>query len=155
MRTTFVRGSVGQVVAGLIWLTSAALGIWASQRLAILILVLGGMFIFPLTQLGLRLLGRPAGLPGGHPINPLAMQIAFMVPLNMLLVGAASLYNINLVLSRLHANRRHTLSTIHLFVWNVWEFCFSGCHINPGKRGHCPTLPCFLPLAGGLQPLFC
>ncbi len=47
MQSAFMRGSVGQAVSALIWLTSAALGTWASQRLAILLLVVGGMFIFP------------------------------------------------------------------------------------------------------------
>jgi hypothetical protein len=42
-------------------------------------LVVGGMFIFPLTQLLLRLMGRPASLPKGHPMNVLAMQITFML----------------------------------------------------------------------------
>ena len=66
-----------------------------SERYAILVLVLVGMFIFPLTQLTLRLLGRPARLPKGHPMNQFATQVAFIVPLSLLLVGAAALYNIN------------------------------------------------------------
>jgi hypothetical protein len=95
VRTTFVRGSVGQVVSGVIWLVSAALGTWVGERPAILVLVLIGALIFPLTQLTLRLLGRPAGLPKGHPMNALATQVAFIVPLNLPVIGAAALYNIN------------------------------------------------------------
>ena len=95
VRSTFVRGSIGQAVSGMIWLLSAALGLWVSQRYAILVLVLAGMFIFPLTQLALRLLGRSAGLPKGHPLNQLAIQVAFIVPLSLPVIGAATLYNIN------------------------------------------------------------
>ena len=58
-------------------------------------LVLGGTLIFPLTQLTMRLLGRPDALPKGHPMNQLATQIAFIVPLSLPLIGAVSLYNIN------------------------------------------------------------
>ena len=93
VQSTFLRGSVGQIISGVIWLVSAALGTWVSERYAIGVLVLVGSLIFPLTQLTLRLLGRPAGLPKGHPLNLLAMQIAFIVPFNLPVIGAATLYN--------------------------------------------------------------
>jgi len=95
VQNTFLRGSVGQAVSGIIWLASAALGTWLSERYAILTLVLAGMFIFPLTQLTLRLFGHSGGLPKGHPMNALAMQVAFIVPLGLPIIGAASLYNVN------------------------------------------------------------
>lgn len=94
-RRVFLGGSVGQAVSGLIWLLSAALGTWASERSAILALAAGGVFIFPLTQLVLRLMGRPAGLPREHPFNSLATQVAFIVPLCLPVIGAAALYNTN------------------------------------------------------------
>jgi len=43
----------------------------------------------------LRLMGRPASLPKGHPMNALGMQIAFTLPLNLPLVAAATLYRLN------------------------------------------------------------
>jgi len=95
VQRTFMRGSVGQAVSGFIWLVSAILGTWVSERNAIILLVLGGMFIFPLTQLTFRLLGRSAGLPKGPPMNQLAMQVAFIVPLNLPVIGAATLHNTN------------------------------------------------------------
>jgi hypothetical protein len=95
VQTVFLRGTVGQVISGLIWLSSAALGTWVSERYAILMLVLVGIFIFPLTMLTLRLLGHPSGLPKNHPFNNLAMQVAFIVPLNLPVIAAAALYNIN------------------------------------------------------------
>lgn len=94
-QATFLRGSIGQMISGLIWLASAALGTWLNERYAILILVLMGMFIFPLTQLALRLLGHSSGLPRNHPFNQLAMQVAFIVPLNLPVIGAAAFHNIN------------------------------------------------------------
>jgi uncharacterized protein DUF7010 len=121
MQSTFLRGSVGQAVSGLIWLVSAALGTWVSERYAILVLVMVGIFIFPLTQLTLRLLGHSAGLPKNHPFNQLAMQVAFLVPLNLPLVGAAALYNMNwfypafmLILGT------HYMPFI--FLYGMWEF---------------------------------
>ncbi len=94
VRTTFLGGFPGQLVSGLIWLSSATLGTWGSHRAAIIILAFGGMFIFPLTQLLLRLMGRPASLPKSHPMNALAMQIAFIVGLMLPLIAAATLYHI-------------------------------------------------------------
>jgi hypothetical protein len=57
-RSVFLGGSVGQAVSGIIWLVSAALGTFVSTRYGVIALALGGVFIFPLTQLTLKLLGR-------------------------------------------------------------------------------------------------
>ena len=91
----FLGGAVGQLVSGAIWLFSAALGTWVGVRQAILTIVIGGMFIFPLTQLLLRTLRRPWTLSPGNPLRPLAIQIAFTVPLTLPVVAGAALHNIN------------------------------------------------------------
>ena len=121
VQSTFLHGSVGQFVSGSIWLVSAILGTWVSERSAILVLVLAGMFIFPLTQLTLRLLGRPGGLPKGHPMNALAMQVAFIVPLSLPVIGAASLYNINWFYPAFML-----IVGVHympfIFLYGMWEF---------------------------------
>jgi len=121
MRSVFRRGSVGQMVSGMIWLVSAALGTWVSARYGILVLVLAGMLIFPLTQLTLRVLGRSAGLSNGHPLNQLAMQVAFIVPLSLPLIGAASLYNINWFYPAfMLVVGTHYMPFI--FLYGMWEF---------------------------------
>lgn len=140
VQTTFMRGAVGQTVSGLIWLVSAAIGTWGTERQAILVLVLGGMFIFPLTQLGLRLLGRPASLPAGHPMNALAMQVAFMLPLNMLLVGAAALYNINWFYPAFTL----IVGTHYLpftFLYGMWEFAVLAAILIFGSVGIAMWIP--------------
>ena len=92
MRTVYVGGLAGQLVSAGIWLASALATSLLTPRLGILVLVVGGMFIFPLTQLALRLSGRPASLSAGNPLRELAMEIAFLVPLLLPLAGAATLY---------------------------------------------------------------
>lgn len=92
VRTIFFGGAVGQAVSGAIWLASVALTTWVSPRAGILGLVLGGALIFPLTQLGLKVAGRPASLPPGHPMQSLAVQVALVGPLMLPLVGAATLH---------------------------------------------------------------
>jgi hypothetical protein len=95
VRTVFVEGFWGQLVSSALWLASAALGTWVSPRTAIFELVLGGIFIFPVTQLMLRLTGRPASLANRNPLGNLAMQIAFTLPLSMLLLVPVTVFRLN------------------------------------------------------------
>jgi len=121
VRTVFLGGAVGQLVAGLLWLGSAALGTWFSPRSAIEFLVIGGIFIFPLTQLVLRAMGRPASLPPGHPMNGLAMQVAFTVPLNLLVVAGATMFRLNWFYPALMiVVGTHYLPFI--FLYGMWQF---------------------------------
>ncbi len=96
VRTVFIGGFWGQLVSSAIWLASAALGIWATPHAAIVALVAGGFFIFPVTQLLLRLTGGPASLPKDNPLGSLGMQIAFTLPLSMLLLVPVTQFRLNL-----------------------------------------------------------
>ncbi len=92
MRSAFLGGFVGQAVSGIIWLVAAALGTWISPGYGMAALFFGSMAIFPLTQLGVRLIGRPGKVSPENGLWALGSQVAFTVPLNFLLVGAATLY---------------------------------------------------------------
>lgn len=95
IRSVYVNGAVGQAVSGVIWLLSASLGALVSVQAGVISLFVGGVTIFPLTQLALRLSGRSATLSSENPLDGLAMQVAFIVPLLIPVIGAAALYNIN------------------------------------------------------------
>lgn len=95
VRAVFLNGSVGQLVSAVLWLSSVAVATWGTTRQAILVLIFGGMLIFPLTQLLLRLSGRPFTLGAGNPLRHLAMQVAFLVPLTLPVAGGAALHNLN------------------------------------------------------------
>lgn len=95
IRSVYANGAVGQAVSGVIWLLSASLGTFVSVQAGVISLFVGGVFIFPLTQLALRLSGRSATLSSENPLDGLAMQVAFIVPLLIPVIGAAALYNIN------------------------------------------------------------
>ncbi|HVC19130.1 MAG TPA: hypothetical protein VNE16_03565 [Vicinamibacterales bacterium] len=95
MREVFSNGSIGQLVAGGIWLASAALATWGTKPQAIVVLVAGGAFIYPLTQLILRLRGRRFKASSDNPLTPLALQVAFIVPLTLPIAGGAALHDIN------------------------------------------------------------
>ncbi len=121
VRTTFMGGFAGQLVSGVIWAISAALATWRSQASAMVTLVVAGIFIFPLTQLLLRAMGKRASLPKGHPMNGLAMQAAFVLPLMLPLVFAATAYRRTLFYPAfMIALGAHYLPFI--FLYGMWQF---------------------------------
>src|SRR5580658_4456424 len=83
VRCTYLGGSVGQLVSGVIWLVSAALATWNGPRMAIEVLIAAGFFIFPITVFLITLIGRNAKLSPENSLNSLGMQVAFVLPLSM------------------------------------------------------------------------
>ena len=90
MRVAYRDGSMGGYVSGAIWLASAAIGTWGSKSTAMWTLILGGMLIFPLTVLLLKLTGARASVSKENPLSALAMQVAFTVPLAIPLIVTAA-----------------------------------------------------------------
>lgn len=95
MRTVFMGGFWGQMISAAVWLTSAALATWTTPRAAIIAVVAGGFFIFPLTQVALRISGSTASLRRENPLGALAVQIAFTVPISMLLLVPVTAYRLH------------------------------------------------------------
>src|ERR1700745_3992669 len=90
-RSVYIGGFWGQLVSSVIWLVSAALGTWVTPKASILAVVIGGFFIFPLTQMLLHLSGGRASVGRENAFNTLGMQVAFVLPLSMLLLVPVSL----------------------------------------------------------------
>ena len=90
VRQLYRGGFFGQLVSGVVWLVAAGTGTFVSPTAGMVSLLLGGTLIFPGTTALLRITGRPTSLPSGHPMNALAMQIAFTVPLGLLVAVAAA-----------------------------------------------------------------
>lgn len=95
MRTRFVGGFYGQLVSGTLWLASAALATWSTPRVAIVALVVGGFFIFPVTELLIRLAGTRTQLSAANSLRSLGMQVAFVLPLSMPVLLPVGLYRLN------------------------------------------------------------
>ena len=95
VRSVYIGGFVGQLVSSAIWLVSAALGRWVTPKASILTLVIGGFFIFALTQMLLRLSGRRASVSRENLFNSLGMQVAFALPFSMLLLVPVGFYKLN------------------------------------------------------------
>ena len=92
LKSVYISGSVGQIVSGLVWLVSAALTTWSGPVFGILALLVGGFFIYPITQVVLRVMGGPASLSTGNPMRELAIEVAIVGPLMLPLIGAATLH---------------------------------------------------------------
>ena len=95
IRQAYIGGFMGQLVSGVLWFATAALATWGTSRAAIIFVVLGGMLIFPLTRLGLVAIGHRVVITPGNPLNGLAMQVAFTLPISLPVVGAAALYRLD------------------------------------------------------------
>jgi hypothetical protein len=95
-RSVYIGGFWGQLVSSVIWLASAAVGTWVTPKASILTAVIGGFFIFPLVQMLLSLSGRPARVSKENSFHYLGMQIAFVLPISMLLLVPVGLYDLNL-----------------------------------------------------------
>ena len=90
MRGAFLGGFAGQLIAGVIWALSAALGN-LNPPYGMAFLFFASMLLFPLTQLVLRIMKHPTRLSAENSLGQLATLIAFTVPVNFLLVFAATL----------------------------------------------------------------
>lgn len=96
VRRIYRGGFSGPLVSSLVWFVAAAIYQWGSAGAAMTALFVGGMLIFPLSTLVLKLMGGPTALPKGHPSASLAMQSAFTVPLGLLVAIALGQYESSL-----------------------------------------------------------
>jgi hypothetical protein len=95
IRTRFVGGCYGQFVSGTLWLASAGLAAWRGPRASITMLVVGGFFIFPATELLIRAFGERTSVSSANALRSLGMQIAFVLPLSMPLLLPVGRYRLN------------------------------------------------------------
>lgn len=134
-RSVYLGGAVGQFVTGAVWLLSAALSTWVGRGVGIVALFVGGVFIFPITQLALRLLGRNQTVSPQNPFNQYFLH-------GVIAMGATYPPGLRrhslpheLVLSGVHAGHRGALHGLHNVLWQepLWR---SGGDSH--CRGHCP-----------------
>lgn len=121
VRDAFLGGFAGQLVSATLWGTSAAACTWYSLHLGEIVLVLGGFFIFPVTQLLLRSMGHAYALPKGHPMNALGIQVAFTLPLTLpVVIGIAVLRPAWFYPALMITLGAHYLPFV--FMYGMWEF---------------------------------
>jgi hypothetical protein len=94
IRSAFLGGFMGQLVSAVLWLVAAGLATWGDPTASMVFLVIAGVFIFPITQVGLRLIGRAGRVGSDNQLYALGAQVAFVLPLSLPVVGAAALYRV-------------------------------------------------------------
>jgi hypothetical protein len=147
MRTVYVGGAIGQLVSGAIWLVSAALGTFVSTNAGLISLFFGGMLIFPLTQLALKLAGRTASAGKDNALNGLAKEIAFIVPLCLPVIYAAARANVNWYYPAfLIVVGAHYLP--FMFLYGIRQYAFLAGLMIVGGIGFAWMLPHTFTLAG-------
>lgn len=93
VRDAYLDGAPGMLVSGVLWLATAAVAASGNVRGAWILLFVGGMFIFPVGTVLVRMFGGRARLRPDNPLQALGMQAAFLVPLGWPLVIAAGMTN--------------------------------------------------------------
>jgi hypothetical protein len=94
IRARYAGGYYGQLVSGIVWLTSAALAVWVGPRPAIVTLFVGGFFIFPLTELLARTVSGAAPVSEANSLQSLGMQVALVLPMSMPLLVPIGQYRL-------------------------------------------------------------
>lgn len=95
IRDRFAGGFYGQLVSGILWLGSAWCAVTSGPRLGIIVLAVGGMFIFPLTESLIRV-NRGPPLSAQNGLHGLGRQVAFVLPATMPLLIPIVSYRLNL-----------------------------------------------------------
>lgn len=90
MRFAYCSGAAGMLASSLVWLSSAAVVLFASAQQAVWLLLLGGMFIHPLGVIFAKLSGRPGNHSKGNPLASLAYASTFWLIFSLPLAFAAA-----------------------------------------------------------------
>ncbi len=77
MRLGYRHGAPGVLVSGLVWGAAAAVAWSGNGSASVLVLILGGALIFPLSLLLTKVLGHAAAHTKGNPLGRLAMEGTF------------------------------------------------------------------------------
>lgn len=94
VRYAYRSASLGQAYAGLVWLASAAVWTFVGTTAGVLVLLIGGVFIYPVTALVSRALGSPGVIPRTNPLREAGVTIPIVGALGIPVAGAAALYDI-------------------------------------------------------------
>ena len=79
MYLSYANGSVGIIISGLVWLVGAIISFQYSAKQGVWALLIGGMFIHPLSVLLAKILGISGKHKKGNPFGNLAMEGTIMM----------------------------------------------------------------------------
>ena len=73
MRRAYRDGAPGVLISGLVWMTAAAVALYGREQLSVLVLLIGGVFIYPLSVLLDKAMGHRGAHSANSPLGALAM----------------------------------------------------------------------------------
>ncbi len=88
MRRAHYGGGPGALTSGLVWLLAGSLLLLWEQDKAIIAFLIGGMFIYPVSTVITRMLGRSAQHDKSNPLAPLGLETTFMMLLGIAVSAA-------------------------------------------------------------------
>lgn len=92
VRRAYLGGSVGQVYAGAAWLVSAVVWWLAGPTPAIILLLVAGAVVYPVTTAVSRLLGGAGRIPDTNPLRPVGLTVPLVGALGLPAALGATLY---------------------------------------------------------------
>lgn len=95
VRRSYRSASVGQIYSGAVWLASALAWSILGTSTGVLVLLIGGVLIYPVTTLVSRLLGSAGSIPKANPLRMAGLTIPIVGALGIPVAGAAALYDID------------------------------------------------------------
>ncbi len=88
MRYAYFGGGPGVLASALIWFAAGIVALFASENSSMLTLFFGGMFIYPLGLVFVKILKRPAKHQPENPLGMLAVETTFILLLGLILAFA-------------------------------------------------------------------
>ena len=94
MRTAYDGGASGMFASALVWIIAAGVAATSTPKNAVLALLIGGVFIFPISIVLSKLFGRSGKHAAHNPLAGLAMEGTFWMLMCIPIAYAISLYRI-------------------------------------------------------------
>ena len=95
IRHSYLGGFSILIIEGAFWILAGIIGNLISIKIAILIIIIGGTFFYPLSQILQIILKRPK-ISKDNPLNLLFTQISLIIPFSFPLIFMTTKENVNL-----------------------------------------------------------
>lgn len=95
LRFAYRSTSIGQLYSGLVWLSSATAWTVAGTTAGVVVLLVGGFFIYPVTTVVARALGNPGVVSPANPLREASVTIPAVGALGIPVAAAAGLVDID------------------------------------------------------------
>lgn len=96
MRTAYIGGATGMLSSALVWMTAGFVALFMSSQQAVWALLIGGVFIHPISILFTKALKRSGKHNKNNPLASLAMASTIWMILMLVIAYVVSLYRMDL-----------------------------------------------------------